>query len=357
MSKQQHDAVINQCRTLIWSKILPVQWVLAGLTLFGIASAVRADPVEDFYKDHTVRMIIGYSVGGGYDLYGRILARHMEKYIPGHPKIVPQNMEGAGSLKAANYLYSIAPKDGSTIGIIGRGLPMEPLLGTAAYDSRKFTWIGSISNETSLCASWATSPVNTWNDIFSKEFIVGGNGSGSDPDVFALLLRDLFGAKIKLITGYPGGSDINLAMERGEIHGRCGWSWSTIESRNGAWLNEHKINLLVQFGLEKNRELSNVPLIMDFATTAEQKQILRLILARQVTGRPVLGPPDIPQDRKQALRQAFDLTMKDPDFLADTKKAHLEVEPIDGAAIDGLIAELYRTPKDTLAKAVRAIQP
>lgn len=321
-----------------------------------LAAPLRADPVEDFYRGRTIRFIIGYSVGGGYDLYARLLARNMEKHIPGHPKLLPQNMEGAGSLKATNYLYSVAPKDGTTIGIIGRGLAMEPLLGEGKYDATKFTWIGSIANEISICASWHTSPVKTFDDVLTKTFTVGGNGSGSDPDIFALLLRNVFGAKIKLVTGYPGGADINLAIERGELEGRCGWSWSTIKSRNASWLEEKQINLLAQFTLEKHQELANVPLIMDFAKTEEQRQILRLILARQVMGRPILAPPGVPEERKLALRRAFDATMNDPDFLAEAKKAELEVNPVNGETIDRLLAELYQTPKDIVEKAVRAIQ-
>jgi tripartite-type tricarboxylate transporter receptor subunit TctC len=327
------------------------------MLLVCLTAPVRADPVEDFYKNRTIRVIIGYSVGGGYDLYARLLARHMEKHIPGRPKLLPQNMEGAGSLKAANYLYGVAPKDGSTIGIIGRGLAMEPLLGDAKYDATKFSWIGSIANEISVCASWHTSPVKNWDDVLTRNFTVGGNGSGSDPDIFALLLRNVLGAKIKLVTGYPGGADINLALERGELEGRCGWSWSTIKSRNAVWLQEKKINLLVQFTLEKHQELSGIPLIMDLATTQEQRQILRLILARQVMGRPILAPPGIPQDRKLALRKAFDATMADPEFLAEAQKVDLEVNPVTGAMIDRLLADLYQTPKDVVEKAVRAIRP
>ena len=330
--------------------------IAALMLVLCLARPTRADPVEDFYKNRTIRVVIGYSVGGGYDLYARLLARHMEKYIPGHPKLLPQNMEGAGSLKATNYLYGVAPKDGSTIGIIGRGLAMEPLLGDGKYDATKFTWIGSIASEISICASWHTSPVKTWDDVLTRNFTVGGNGSGSDPDIFALLLRNVFGAKIKLVTGYPGGADINLALERGELEGRCGWSWSTIKSRNASWLQERKINLLAQFALEKHQDLADVPLIMDLATTQEQRQILRLILARQVMGRPVLAPPGVPEDRKLALRKAFDATMTDPEFLAEAKKADLEVNPVNGETIDRLLADLYQTPKDILEKAIRAIR-
>ena len=328
----------------------------AALVLLWLAAPAKADPVEDFYRNRTVAVVIGYSVGGGYDTYARVLARHMGRHIPGNPTLVPQNMPGAGSLKAANYLAGVAPKDGSTFGIVGRGLAMEPLLGGAKFDAEKLTWLGSITNEISLCGAWHTSPVKAWGDLLTTEFRVGGNGSGSDPDIFALAMRNLFGAKIKLITGYPGSSDINLAIERGEIEGRCGWSLSSIKSRNPAWLAEKKFNLLVQFALAKSAELPDVPLIMDLAATPEQRQILRLILARQVMGRPFLAPPGVPAERRAALRRAFDATMKDPEFVADAERADLEVNPVTGEAIDELLAELYRTPKAVAEKAAQAIQ-
>jgi tripartite-type tricarboxylate transporter receptor subunit TctC len=330
--------------------------VLIALVTLLLAFPAKADPVGDFYRNRTVAVVIGYSVGGGYDTYARVLARHMGRHIPGNPTLVPQNMPGAGSLKAANYLAGVAPKDGSTFGIVGRGLAMEPLLGGANFDAVKLTWVGSITNETSVCGAWHLSPIKRWDDIFATEFKVGGNGSGSDPDIFALVMRNIFGAKIKLITGYPGSSDINLAIERGEIEGRCGWSLSSLKSRNPTWLADKKFNLLVQFALAKSPELPDVPLIMDLTTSPEQRQILRLILARQVMGRPFLAPPGVPAERKEALRRAFDATMRDPEFLADAEKTDLEVNPVAGEAIDALLAELYQTPKAVADKAARAIQ-
>lgn len=333
-----------------------------GLSLAALGFAVAlvapaaADPVEDFYRGKTVSVVIGYSVGGGYDAYARLVARHMGKHIPGRPNLVPQNMPGAGSLRAAQYLYSVAPKDGSVFGVVGRGIPMEPLFGRADFDSTKFTWLGSAADEISVCAAWHTSAVKTWDDLMTKELVVGGNGSGSDPDVFALLVKNLFGAKIRLVTGYPGSNDIGLAMERGEVSGRCGWSWGSMKSRSGDWLKDKKINLLVQFALEKHSELPNVPLIMDYAKTEAQRQILKLIMARQVTGRPFFGPPGIPDDRKRALRAAFDATMRDPEFLAEAAKAKMEVDPVSGEKVEALLVELYRTPKAVIDEASRAIQ-
>jgi tripartite-type tricarboxylate transporter receptor subunit TctC len=314
--------------------------------------------VESFYKGRTVDLVIGYSVGGGYDTYARVIARHLGKHIPGKPTIVPKNMPGAGSLKSANYLYQVAPKDGTVIATFARGMAMELLLGGDGiqFEADRFVWIGSANNEVSVCASWHTSPVKTWVDVLKTELIVGGTGSGADTDTFPIVLKNVLGAKLKLITGYPGGNDVALAMERGEVTGRCGWSWSSLTSRHGHWLKDNKISVFIQIALDRHPEISkDVPLVMDLARNDEQKQIMRLIFARQVMGRPYAAPPGIPADRAKALRDAFDATMKDKEFLAEAEKADLEIAPVTGAEIEKLIADIYRAPKDIAAKAAKAV--
>jgi tripartite-type tricarboxylate transporter receptor subunit TctC len=320
-----------------------------------LAVPARAQSVADFYRGRQVQLLIGYSAGAGYDLYARMLARHMGKHIPGNPTLVSQNMPGAGSLKLTNYLYGIAPKDGSVIGMVSRGMATDPLLGDSKFDPTKFAWLGSITSEVSVCATWHTSPVKSWADITAKEFTLGGSAAGSEQDTFALLLRNIFGAKMRLVTGYPGGNDINLAMERGEVDGRCGWSWTSIKSQKTAWLREKKINLLVQLGMAKHADLPNVPFMLDLAQNEEQRQMLRLIFTSLVLGRPFMAPPGIPEDRKIALRLAFDATMKDPEFLDEAAKIDLEISPVGAAAIDELLAELYKTPKSVVEKAAAAI--
>jgi tripartite-type tricarboxylate transporter receptor subunit TctC len=317
-----------------------------------------ADAVADFYKGKTVTIIVGYSAGGGYDIYARALARHMGRHLPGNPNFIVQNITGAGSVNAANNIYNVAPKDGTAFGTFGRGLAMEPLIGTARvqYDSTKFTWLGSGTNEVSVCATWHTSPVKTWQDAQKTSFTVGGEGAGSDPDTFSALVRNAFGAKLRLVTGYHGTSDIILAIERGEVDGRCGWSWSSIKSTRPSWIPEKKLNYLVHMSETKAPELPNVPLISDFAN-ARQKQILRLVLSRQTMGRPFAAPPGIPADRKVALRRAFDATLKDPAFLAEAEKLKLEVNPVSGEEVDKLIAELYASPKDVVEETRVAIKP
>src|SRR5918995_3319089 len=298
-------------------------WGLVALMFaFPLADQAGAQSVENFYRGKTISVVVGYTAGGGYDLYARALARHMGRHIPGNPGFVVNNMPGAGSLTAANYLYNVAPKDGSVIGTIGRGLPMEPLIGKTQvqFDATKFTWIGSGTNEISVCVVSSKAPVKTWEDVLTTPVTVGGEGSGSDPDTFAILMRNLLGAKLQLVTGYPGGAEITLAIERGEVDGRCGWSLSAINATRPDWIKAKKLTFLLQMSLERNAELPDVPAVVEKATDQRQKDILKLVFARQIIGRPFLGPPGIPDDRKEALRKAFDATMKDSDFLADAEK-------------------------------------
>ncbi len=308
---------------------------------------------ESFYKGKNIDVYIGYSVGGAYDSYARLLARHMGKHIPGNPTLVPKNMEGAGSLRLANWLYNVAPKDGLVFGIIGRGIPFDPVLGRkgAQFDPVKFSWIGSANDEVSICASWHTSGISQFEDLLTREMTVGGVGASSDTDQFPKIINGALGTKMRVITGYPGGAEINLAMQRGEVAGRCGWSWSSIKSTNKQWVDEKRINILFQMSLEKHPDLPHVPLVMEFAKTDEQRSILRLMFARQVLGRPFLGPPGIPTDRLKILRDAFNATMADPAFLAEAEKADLEITPVTGEAIEKLMAEVLATPPEIAQKA------
>src|SRR5262245_19836670 len=344
-------------------KRMRLRYRLALLGLAAIVAAVpskraAADAVADFYRGKTVNVIVGYTAGGGYDLYARALARHMGKHLPGNPNFIVQNITGAGSLNAANNIYNVAPKDGTSFGTFGRGLAMEPLIGTAKaqFDATKFTWLGSGSNEISLCATWHTSPVKTWADALKTSFAVGGEGAGSDPDTYATLIRNVFGAKVKLVTGYHGTSDIILAIERGEVDVRCGWSWSSIKSPRPSWIPEKKLNYIVHMSDQKAPELAHIPTISEFAND-RQKQMLRPATSRQVMGRPFAAPPGMPADRKQAMPKAFDETLQDPAFLEEAHKLKLEVNPVSGAEVDKLIAELYRTPTDIVEEARKAIAP
>jgi len=332
---------------------------VAGFAALAAGTVVNpdfADDVADFYKGKRITMYIGYSAGGGYDVYARALARRMGDHIPGKPTFVAKNVVGAGSLVLTNQMYNSIPKDGTAVAMVGRGLPTEPLFGNknAKYDARKFGWLGSMNNEVSVCVSWHTTPVHSWEDLVSRGLIVGGTGSGSDTDTFPTVLNNVLGTKMKLITGYPGGNDINFAMEKGELEGRCGWSWSSVLTTRAEWLKDKKVRILLQISTAKHPDLPDVPLVLDLAKTPKDRQVMKLVFSRQVWGRPFFTTPDVPQARLAALRKAFDETMKDPKFIADAEKQKLEINPVAGDVVQKDIAELYETPPDIVKEAVRA---
>src|SRR5262245_46376043 len=326
--------------------------LVGASAISGAGPSARAAGVEEFYRGQTVNLLIGFPVANAYDTYGRAVARHLGKHIPGNPSVIPVNRPGAGSLTAANFLYNSAGKDGLTIALFNRSVPLEPLMGntTARFDARKFTWLGSVGNEVSVCVGWHAAAVKSWNDLLSKDFVAGAASMSADTGVFSQVLKNVFGARIKIITGYPGGGEMSLAMEKGEIDGRCGWSWSGVKSTKPDWLANKQINVLLQLGLRKSDELPDVPLIMDQAKTDDQRQILRLVFSRQEFAWPFAAPPDIPEDRKQALREAFAATMKDPEFLEDAKKLQIDVNPVSADALHKLIDDIYQTPDSVVAK-------
>ena len=329
---------------------------LLMLTATAFTQSSHAQSVEEFYKGKTINLAIGFSVGGGYDLYARHLARHIGKHIPGNPTILPQNMAGAGSLRAANFIYTAAPKDGTAFGTFARTTGINPLLESGAtFDGTKFSWLGSVTDDVSLCVSWHTTQVKTWDDFLKQPIPLGGQGPSSEPDIFARLFKNVFEAPIKLVPGYPGTNEITLAMERGEVDGLCGLSWSTIKTRHAAWLRDKKINLLVQSSFKKIPELADVPLVVEQTKDTEKLQILKLFLVAQEMARPFAAPPGIPADRKAALVAAFDKTMKDPEYLEDARKLNIDVNPVSGKALEDMLADLYATPKEVLKKAGEAV--
>ena len=286
-----------------------------------------------------------------------MLARHIGRHIPGNPTVVVQNMPGAGSLRAANYLYNVAPKDGSVIGMFGRGIAMEPLIGTSAtqFEAPKFHWLGSGTEEMSVFVTWHGSGVKTWDDMLDKPFSVGGEGSGSDPDIYAALLKNGFGVKLRLITGYPGTAEIALALERGEMDGRASWSWSSLKALKPDWIAQQKVHFPVQLNLTRSPELPEVPLIMDVAKTDRQPPDAQDHPEPPDHGPAVRGAARPARRPQAALRSAFDATMKDPEFVTEAKARGQEVNPVSGPEIDKLVAELYATPKDVVAETRRAI--
>ena len=324
----------------------------------GSIGAARAQSVADFYRGKSIDLDIGYSVGGGYDLYARLIARRLGNHIPGNPTVVPKNMEGAGSLRLANYLYAAAPSDGTVIGATSRGAAFDPLLGEtgARFDGSKFSWIGSANNEVSVCIALTSSGITKFDDLYTKPLTIGSTGAADDTYQFPALVNAVLGTKFKIVTGYPGGNDVTLALERGEVQGRCGWSWSSLKATRLNWVLRKRIVVLVQLSLSKHPDLPNVPLIMDLAKTDEQRAIFRMIFARQTMGRPYAAPPGLPEDRLAALRKAFMDTMTDKEFLYDADQNKFEINPVAGDQLEALVKEVYRAPSDVVRKVAKMVQ-
>lgn len=328
----------------------------AGLALGSGLGLGDARAQENYYKGRTINMVIGYSVGGGYDLYARLLARHLGRFIPGNPTVIPQNMPGAGSLKAVEYLIQVAPKDGTVIGTFGRTIPLAPLLEGATFDPQRLAWIGSITSDTSVCITSSEAGVKSWADLKTREYTAAGEGKGADPDVFANIIRNIFGYKVKLVTGYPGTAEMMLATLRGEVDGFCGISYSTLRARHQDLLQQKKLNIIVQAALKKDPMLPDVPLMIDLGSDDAQRQALRLLLAAQTMARPFAMPAGTPQDRVDMIRKAFDQTMKDPAFKEDADKAALDIDPLDGAQLADLLKQLYATPVSVVEQAKTVIK-
>jgi len=311
-----------------------------------LSAPAFAQAPADFYKGKTVDMVIGFSVGGGYDVYARTVARFMGEHIPGKPRIVPKNMTGAGSRVAANFVYNVAPKDGTVIATADQSMPLEQAVGDAGitFDTRKFTWIGTPIFENNTLVTWHTSPVKTVEDAKRMEVAVGATGFNTSAQ-YPQVMNSLLGTKFKIIMGYPGGNEINLAMENGEVAGRGSNNWTSWKSTKPDWIRDKKINILVQIGLTKAADLPDVPLLMDLAKNEDDRLALKLVSAPPMVGRPVFSTPNVPDDRTKALRDAFDATMKDAAFLEEAKKTGLDINPIGGAELQKIVADIIDTPK------------
>lgn len=328
----------------------------AALALGAAAAAHGQSTVAEFYAGKTVEFVIGYSVGGAYDMNGRIVARHIGRHIPGKPNVVVRNMPGAGSLVSANHLYNSAAKDGTVIGTFSRGNAMYPLLeGPAKFEPDKFNWIGSSTKEISLVASWGNTQFKSVEDVRRAEMLVGATGAGGDTVVLPLILNATIGTRFKPITGYPGTAEAMLAMEKGEVHGLASLSLGTVRTAKPDWLTG-KLNLILQLALEPHPTLlKGVPLALDLATDPILKQALELVLSRQTKAYPVTAPPGVPAERVAALRAAFMATMKDAEFVADLEKAGFELSPVSGVEIQALIKRVYGAPQAAIARARAAV--
>jgi tripartite-type tricarboxylate transporter receptor subunit TctC len=326
--------------------------LMASALLAGNAIPAAADTVADFYRGKRIQLIIGYGSGGGYDTYARLLARFISAHIPGNPTIVAQNMPGAGSRNAANWLYNIAPKDGTALGVLSQTTPTDQVLGHSGirFDVRKFNWIGNMVVVNNIMIMWAATGVKTIEDAKKRVLSIGATGAASPSVLYPSVSNNLFGTKFKIIAGYPGGGHINIAMERGEVDGRGSDSWASMKANSPDWIRLHKVNILFQVGPRREADLPDVVLWRDLGQNDEQKQILDVLSGDVAVGRPVLTPPGVPADRIAALRKAFDDTMKDPNYLEAAKKAHMYLNPMGGEELQGVVGRIVSTPPAIVAK-------
>jgi tripartite-type tricarboxylate transporter receptor subunit TctC len=329
--------------------------------LLAATAAIRAadaDAISDFYGHKTVTLIAGFPPGGGYDTYVRVLARHYGRFIPGSPSVVPANMPGAGSMTAANHLYKDQPNDGTTLGMFASSVIMEPLLGdkAAMFEPAKFGWIGSMSQDIAYCGVWQTpGAAATFADMLHKETIFGGGAPAAITYQHPLILKNVLGADIRVIPGYAGTRDINLAMHRGEVNGECGLYASSIKAQFLDDVKSGRLKLVIQMGPRKSDEFGDIPSVFDYAKTDEDRAVLELHFKQLVLGRPLTGPPGIPPDRLAALREAFVATMKDKDFLAETEKVGLDIDPATAGEVQDLLQHFATFSPAIFAKARQAI--
>ena len=336
-----------------------IRW-LAALAALSLPAAARAQDVASFYKGKTITIYVGSSAGGGYDTYARMIARYFGKHMPGNPSVVVSNMPGAGSNLAANYVYNVAPKDGTVIGAIYGGAPLEPLIGKTPvkHDPSKTQYLGSANNDVYVCVARKDAAIQSFDDLFNKELVVGASNSSSTSD-FPAVLNAVLGTKFKLVLGYPGSREIGLAVDKQEVYGACGLAWPSVAVTNSGWFGPNgTMRVIVQTHVKGHDDLNKlgVPNAMSFAKTDEQRQELELFFSQEVFGRPYVLAPEVPKDRVEALRKAFAETLVDPELRADAERAHLDVEPVSGEDVQKLIAKAYSAPKEVVERVKRALE-
>jgi tripartite-type tricarboxylate transporter receptor subunit TctC len=337
-------------------RLVPVITALVATAALAVPAA--ADPVEDFYKGKTINMVVGTGPGGDYDLRLRMVARHIGKHIPGNPQVVVANMPGGGGLVVANWLANVAPHDGTAVVSISQNLPVHQATGASGikFDVRKFGWIGNTTDTPNVINAWHNTGIKTIQDVMQKELVVGATGKASGSYLYPYALNQLVGTKFKIVTGYTGGNAINIAMERGEVGGRGSNSWASWKSTRPQWLAEKKINILVQIALKRNAELADVPTMAELARNDADRKLLTFISADTAISRPLVTNDGVPPERLNALRRAFDATMKDPEFLAEAKKSKTDISPMTGEEAARIAADTIATPKDVLVRANALIE-
>lgn len=332
------------------------RFLVAPAAIVLVQTSLSAQTPGDVFSGKTIAIVVGYDAGGGYDQYARLFANHASSHVPGRPALVVRNMPGAGSLRAANFLFNVAPKDGTTIGTFGQNLPMHQATGGAnvEYDSPRFNWLGNFSSEINVVTVWHTTGINSIQDVMTRELTVGATAPNSTSFLFPTIMNNVLGTKFKIIVGYPGGQSIPLAMERGEVGGRGSESWSALSSLRKDWLKEGKVKVLVQIGLQRHPGLPDVPLMSDLAKTEEDRKVLELLSSSTAIGRPLVAPPGVSGPVVAVLRQGFDRAVRDPAFVAEAERAGLELEPASGEELQKIVAQIMGTPKHIIANAQEA---
>ena len=346
-----NEKIVSSRKSAIW---------LTGVVAAGLMASPA--PAADFYAGKTIEILIGGDVGGGYDIYARTLARHLPRHIPGSPTIVPKNLPGAGSGRAAAQIASVAPKDGTIIGAVFPGVIVAPLLEArtqSLFDPTKFTYLASADSGTRVCVTFHTSKIKTFEDSQKQKTILGASAAGGSTRDYGAFLKKLTGMQVEIVSGYKGTADIMLAMERGEVDGLCGLDWSSAKSQKPDWLRDKKLNILVQMGVEADAELTKlgVPQVWKFVKDEETRQVVELIVSQQIFGRPYIAPPDTAPEQVKTLRAAFMATMQDKQFLEEAEKARIDIAPSTGEKVQDVVRKLYAAPKNVVEKAKDAIQP
>jgi tripartite-type tricarboxylate transporter receptor subunit TctC len=331
---------------------------VAGVMLLvsGIVTASGQAP-EQFYKGRQLTMLAFSGAGSTYDIYARLLVRHLGDHIPGHPTFIVQNMVGAGGLKLVDYLYRIAPADGSVMGTIGRGLPFEPMLGEnpVNFDPLRLTWLGSMNRDVTVAMAWHTAKVKTFADLKKYDLLVPGTGAGADSEIIPLAINSFAGTRFKIIEGYRDTSVAALAMERGELDGLAYWSWSAIMAAHPDWIRDKKVNLLFHTGAHPIAAVPDVPSIRDLVDNPTDKKALALLLAREILGRPFLAPPEVPANRAAVLRSAFAATLRDPEFQNDAEQARLDTDLVTGDEVDTVLKDSAAAPPEVIDRLKQAL--
>jgi tripartite-type tricarboxylate transporter receptor subunit TctC len=324
--------------------------LVTALALVAPALPLSAEPVQDFYRGKVITLIVGADVSGEYTTSARLLARHMGKHIPGNPTIIIQNMPGASSINATNYLYEVAAKDGTVLGLPSKDVALYQAsrMPNTRYKVQNFSWLGSMSGSNNLLVVWSGTGVEKIADARKREVIMGALARNGTLATYPLILNAIAGTKFKLVLGYVGSQVIDLAMQRGEVEGKGSYSWANLKRTHPDWVREKKLNILVQFGLQKEPDLPNVPLVTEFAKNDQERAVLSLISSDTVMARPVLLPPNVPAERVAAMRTAFDATMSDPDFLAEARSSRVDIEPMRGDDLQALIKRIVDTPPEII---------